>query len=84
MGKFYRVIGPGGRTEFLDTAILASGTKDVKIPLSLVDAVYFSQNTASPVAEEFGWTFDKATKTLTIKSSNSSSTATVLFHAYGW
>lgn len=82
--KLFKIPGNGGRFEVLDEATLVAGVIEVGVPLKSVFAVYFSQNTETPVEEFFGWTFDKATQKLTIASSEATSTATVTYHAIGY
>lgn len=82
--KLFKVPGNGGRFEVLDSATLADGVVEVGVPMTSVFAVYFSQNTETPVEEFFGWVFDKATQKITITSSEVTSTATVTYHAIGY
>jgi hypothetical protein len=82
--KLFKIPGNGGRFEVLDEATLVAGEIEVGVPMTSVFAVYFSQNTATPVEEFFGWEFDRATQKLTITSSEVTSTATVTYHAIGY
>jgi hypothetical protein len=76
--------GASSRFENINTITCVDGVATDKLTLGKVFYVSISQNTDTPVEEAFGWTFDKDTKTLTITSSNGTSTATIQYHAIGY
>jgi len=76
--------GASSRFENINTITCDSGVATDKLTLGKVFYVSTSQNTDTPVEEAFGWTFDKDTKTLTITSSNPTSSAAIQYHAIGY
>lgn len=64
-------------------ATLAAGTVDLSIDLTRVYHVSITQK-GTPAEEFFGYTWDAATRTLTVDSSEVTSTATLSLAIFGW